>query len=405
MQYTTKQLFDILYEKVNNIYETFKDFFGEDKVDLQYDRTEEGIIHDIQVYLLSYKVAKTQDDKYDIEDDMLEKVKEHIKDYQCYIYVWWPFVTVTNEHNKSIGIKDLYARIIIQADGRIPYEQTGFTLNRATYTEIQFLSNYMHSHIKEIPKYDFKVFMSPCLGTGPIGNTINTLKVTYDKITWMLFCQELSMYVTVESLTGGPWRRLESIGAKRQSINYSGYSFYNASFTNIHDFTNIISSSDLKEFIKYYLQHGHLVISYRNNRYTYGMPYYNFIIDISNAFIAFFNKELSKRDIEASTFFTDGLLTKQIVSNGKFYVKGDGSTYDNIEAYQDKYVLTFKGKEIRTTITKNASQEEGYPVILLNNNIAMCILYTILNTINYRYNYVYNKRNQATTTSSSTIYF
>lgn len=58
MQYTTNQLFDTLYERVNTVYETFKGFFGEERVDLQYDRTEGGIIHDIQAYLLSYKVAK-----------------------------------------------------------------------------------------------------------------------------------------------------------------------------------------------------------------------------------------------------------------------------------------------------------------------------------------------------------
>ena len=406
MQYTTNQLFDTLYERVNTVYETFKGFFGEERVDLQYDRTEGGIIHDIQAYLLSYKVAKTQDDKYDIDDDMLEKVKQHIKDYRCDIYVWWPYVTITNEHNKSIGIKDLYAKIPIQVDGRIPYENTGFTLNRATYTETQFLSNFMHSHIKGIPKQKFTTFLAPCLGTGPIGNTIDTLKITYDDITWMMFCQELSLYVTVESLNGGPWHRLESVGAKKQSLKYSGYPLSAVSHSSFQSSSRIIPLSDLKEFIKYYLQHGNLSISYKNNRYTFGMPYYDFIIDISNAFIAFFNKELSKKGIDSSTCFSNGLLAKCIANNGKFYVYGDNdNTYGSTEAYQDKYVLTFKGKDIRTTITKDNNQEEGCPVILLNNNIAMDILFFILNTINYRYNYVYNKRNQTTTTSGSAIYF
>lgn len=401
MQYTINQLYDILHQNVNAIYETFKGFFGEDKVDLQHNRTETATREKIRAYLYSYKVPNSN--SYEIDDATLGRLKEYCNDSRCIIYVWWPIVTVTNEYNKSVTIKDLYAKVEIQLDGRIPYELTGFNLNRATYSQEQFLSNYMHSHIRAIPKSDFTTFMNPCLGTGPIHNTINTLKLEYSEVSWMLFCQELSMYVTVESISGGPWNRLENIGEKHKASLYSEYRFISADYAT---YGSIFPFDTLKDFTKYYLQHGHLSLSYKNNRYTIGMPFYDFIIDISNAFIDFYNEVLSKEENKIQECFNKELLVKLLAANGRFYKWGsrENNTY-NIASCQNKLVLVFKGKEIRTKITKPTQNAEGQPTILLNSNVATFILKNILNTINYRYNYVYENSEGVTTAGGPVIYF
>ena len=396
MLYTINQLYEHLYQKVQSVYEVFKDFFGEDYVDFQPRLTEgffkQSIIHKLQN--LDIKIADTAvcDFPIELSDTIVKGLEELCANYKVDIYVWWPRVTVTNEYNKSINIKDLYAKIAVQLDGRIPYENRGFGLNRATYTKDQFLSNYMFSHIEGIPKGNFESFMLPCLGTGPINNTINTLKSSYDGVTWMLFCQELAMYVTVESIKGGPWRRLETVGSNSLIPDYS--SGYGNTYMRKNVFVDIFSEETLKQFIKYYLENGHLSLNFKEGRFCCGMPYYDYIIDISNTFIDYFNEYIkNKRQLEGC--FIRNLLKRVIVSDGKFYSKEDtDSNCMSLDYYRGKKVLTFKGKEILTTITEEeATPKDTTLTIVISHNCAMYVLYHILRTINYKYrNEYYHNR-------------
>ena len=344
-------------QKVSDAYGVFKNFFGEEYVDLQSDSSNYAI------------------------------------------YVWWPKVTVTNEHNKSIVIQDLYAKIVIQSNGLIPFEYCGFKLNRATYSIEQFLSNYLHSHIQEIPKHDFSEFGSPCLGTGPIGRTIQTLKTDFDEAEWMLFCQELSMYVTVESLFGGPWKHLESVGVSRQLTGYNSFSFRSA---NPGNFLSFFSMDNLKAFFRYYLKHGHLVIAYRNSEFVCGMSYYEYIIDVSNAFISFYNNHLKADRRKLELMFRANLLNSVQVRDEKFYsISGDGSNIQNIDRYKNCFVLKFKGKDIFTTIT-DSSSSETFTTTVISNKVAMFILRNILRTINYKYRNEHNSNTAGQQSSAQT---
>ena len=349
MQHSANPIPNPDHQEVCDIYEVFKNFFGEQYVDIQ---------------------AKADSSYY-------------------LIYVWWPHVTVTNEYNQSISIQDLYAKIEINNEGRIPFEFFGFQLNRATYSQEQFLSDYMHSHIHFIPKDDFTQFQSPCLGDGPIRNTINTLKTDCDIAEWMLFCQELSMYVTVESISGGPWRRMENIGKFTIAHNYVYYNFNRSGFIYPDFFIDFMK----KEFIQYYLTHGHLSLSFRNGQFICGMPFYKFIIDISNAFISYcntiFTTESTKQKLVDSN-----LLTSLVVSDGKFYIPRNNTNLQNLNCYKDKFVLVFKGKHILTTIIDSPSNE-FFPVTVIHHTMAMDILKNILKVINYRYKNEHNNNNAA----------
>jgi hypothetical protein len=414
MEYTVNQLYQHLFEKPLSIYDTFKGFFGEDFVDIQTHQGRE--LSSFKEYLfvkICDEASITNGDKdedfnlhFEISAEQLVELENIAKDKRFIIYVWWPRVTVTNEYNKSVNIQDLYAKIEIQNDGTIPYECNGFRLNRATYTREQFLSNYMHSHINTIPKNNFTQFQVPCLGRGPIISTIGTLKNEYDEVTWMLFCQELSMYVTVESISGGPYHRMETIGNVPQNLMYSGYSF---NYTGKVDFLSLFTNDDLKKFIKYYLKHGHLSLGYMNSAFTWSMPYYEYIIDISNSFIDFYNKYYSTTAGNLDNCFSKGMLKQVIVADGKFYNEGDYNSFDinNFSEYQNKLVLTFKGKEIRTTIINNKQGSEATLTIVISNNVAMFILQKILRTINFRYKNEHNKyrRNQEATPACERVLY
>lgn len=144
MQYTIDQLCEHIYQRVYDIYDIFKGFFGEDNVDLQ-EYSEDYIRGSLSIFLQA-DATKTEgmENTYEVSDALLKRIEDNYSSFKSIIYVWWSNVTITNENDKSINIQDLYAKVGIQMDGRIPYENVGFLLNRATYTKEQFLSNYMH---------------------------------------------------------------------------------------------------------------------------------------------------------------------------------------------------------------------------------------------------------------------
>lgn len=200
------------------------------------------------------------------------------------------------------------------------------------------------------------------------------------------------MYVTVESISGGPYHRMETIGNKSQISSYRNYDF---SRVNKNEFLSLFTNDNLKEFIQYYLKHGHLSLRYINNTFTWGMPYYEYIIDISNSFIDFYNKFYSTTDQNLNNCFTNGILKQVVVANGKFYNEGENRDFNisNLDSYQGKRVLTFKGKEICTTIIDNKQDNESTPTTVISSSLAMYILQKILRTINFRYKNEYNNKN------------
>ena len=118
---------DINY--IQEIKTIFEDYFGEDKVDLQ------------------------DSDDVDVKN----------------ILVHFPSVIVTNENHKSEVIYDLFAKIQVHTSGRI---EGKFKLARTTYTKQQALSGYTHSHVPRSTLLGD--FAKPCLGSGPLNNTIFT---------------------------------------------------------------------------------------------------------------------------------------------------------------------------------------------------------------------------------------
>ena len=261
MHYTIESLQEELFQDVYRVYEVFRDFFGEAYTDLQnIPRLEIFLPHSI-----NEEFTPTE----------LQEVKSLLQDINFEILVWWPSVTVTNEHDKSILIRDLYAKVTIDINGNIPYQCAGFLLNRATFTYDQFISRYIHSHIP--PFSEVPHFSRPCLGTGPLNQTVLELKNNSDSLTWMLFCQELSLYVTVESLHGVPYIRLESLGASVVSSEYSGAFSSNSLASNtawIRAFHRVgesrgdtLAKEKYLDFIKWYLKNGHLSFTFQNDKF------------------------------------------------------------------------------------------------------------------------------------------
>lgn len=332
---------------IERVYGIFKDFFGEDFVDLQ-----EG------------------------------------NDGKKFILVYWPRVRVTNENDKYIDITDLYAKIRLNNDGTIPWEDRGFLLNRTSYTSEQFDRGYMHSHISHIPIENFTIFQPPCLGRGPILNTINTLKSDSDSINWMLFCQELSMYVTVESLHGVPYIRLETVGSRDDSYMYNTFSeFSSYGFDRrAQALKNNYGNDAIKDFYKWYIEKGHLKLGYRDGRFVQGMRFVDYMLDISNSFIDWVNSKHQNNPTPDWLFQNSTLWRGTVTDNG---ICRDSSETNrrarDYSRYVGSYVLTFKGERKNLAVVDNNSESTVEHVNILDFNIAMAILRCILININLKY--------------------
>lgn len=392
MQYTIEELRQKIFSHVLDVYAIFQNHYGEAFTDLQGLPTTKAL-----ALACSYDPAiSISDGAYSVPRSSLNSLVSHYARDLFSIYVYWPHITVSNEYDKSIDISDLYARVDICLDGRIPYENWGVLWNRSRYTSAQFVSNYMHSHIHDIPKDNFSRFQEPCLGSASIKDTIISLKSSSDVALWMLFCEELSRAVTVESIAGHPWKRLEQVGEFKPLYGYAGFTpscvdvyshIYDANYSH-HNSPYWLKKDDfyhlLKSFIAYYLSHGHLSFCFQYGRFCVGLSYFDFMVDISNAFISFYNQTLSGDSDKRKFLFQTGFLVKSLVVDKKFGA-ADSSSPQLLDSYVGQYVLTFKGHDVTLQI------DQGYhssPVltVILNHEVAMFILDKILTILNFRFN-------------------
>lgn len=369
MRYTLDELKQKLFAEVLGVYGVFKDFFGERHTDLQGLPTDEDLLS-----ALPKSTNENGETILDVPDDVYNGL---ITLNEPFILVWWPSVEVKNEYGKSIVITDLYAKIELTMDGRIPFENHGFQLNRSSFSINQFASGYVHSHIPRVHNNYYR-FQDFCLGLSPIKNTILHLKSNNELIEWMMFCQELSLCVTVESVAGGPWIGLETVGAKvmLQHQYYDDSScFCSTFFAKYH--------VEIIDFVKYYLEHGHLSLSYKDGFFCCGMPFHDFVIDMSNSFIEWFNNNCNA--YQRDSLFSEKMLLEVIVMDGCFYEYNSYNTLD-VARYGGKDLgFTFKGNRVCLHIERDMEEENVNYATILNPLEASGILNIILRIINFNY--------------------
>lgn len=398
MQYTINELKQKVFGKVFDVYGIFKDFFGERFTDLQ------EIPDDLEFKEALGNYVDVTQESFEVSNSNLRLIKESYSTLKPYILVWWPTVTVTNENDRSVDIQDLYAKITITMEGTLPWEYSGFKLTRTTFSEIQYASGYCHSHVPHfsgVPN-----FQDPCLGTGPIRHTIMDLHGQYEEALWMLFCQELSLYVTVESLRGGPYFRMESIGFRRTLSNYVDYIRYSGSFEGLANFWRHSSSKRqlfkdlLKHFTSYYLEKGHLVLNYKEGIFVSGMPFFDFIIDISNSFIDFYNQYGQAENVQ--DLYDRYILEKALAANNKFYLSDSVQNADTSLEGSEMFVFKGEMKHLHIFSEENTYTET---TTLLNWKIAGYLLGNILKIINYRYRNEHTKQlNSSSPTTAAPTY-
>ena len=361
-----------LTSKPLQIFEIFKDFFGEHRVDLQDLITKNYIRDTIED---SFNTLET------LQEAPLFDILDSLECPYCYIIIHFPEVRITNEYDKYVDVRNLWAKVKIRQKDGLLVER--FSINRSEYPISHLMSKYMHSHISCIPFSDLSLFQQPCTGTGPINRTIENLKIEFNSDLWALFCLELDKFMCTESIAGTPYHRLEAIGVGNSCYNDGFLAMFSSGWWPYE-----IKTLPIKDFIKYFLNKKKLKFSYIENSYKPGMSYVEYLILISNEFITWYNDLFNKRKVYVTfnELVVKGLLRKVIIHNNKIF---DNNTYiGNMQSYTDligKKVLTFKQKDITLTIPDIDDSENLNSVILLHENIANTILTLILKYLNCCY--------------------
>lgn len=401
-----EKLYNSLMDRPFRVLGIFNDFFGEDKVDMQgYCSLDEFKcwINTEPIYTYipynnivgmncndweMYKVMPITNLPESQVESIIHAFTNAIvrgeiidsKFNEIFILVHFPHVRVTNEHDRFVDINHLWAKVKVMTNGTL---NGGFTLNRSEYTMLHISSRYMHSHVSGIPTDNFTSFQTPCTGSGPINGTISALNRNYDEDMWNMFCLELSKYVTVESIAGTPYNYLEKLGTNYMEKGIDRFVTYLS--PDYHE--GVLSSDNLKEFVRYFINLKKLKFNYVNSSYSIGMSFIEFIVLISNEFIKWYNDQFNKGELtdKFARLKEVGILKECVICNGKIYYDKSIDNVNNYAQYIGKEVCMFKGRKVTVNITDINNAMNENKSIILNTCTALYILVTILKVLNYRY--------------------
>ena len=355
-------------ESVNTVYDIFKDFFNEVRVDLQVNKRFKSFFDNLLEEPSEFTLNKLSDYNLNAKLDVADFINTYYQEPPFFIFVHFPDVTITNEHNDSINIKDLYARIPIYWNGTL---KRRFEMIVTTYTRTLFNAGYCHSHLHTL--YGNKpCFDTPCLGTGPLVETCSVLTSNFTEDNWRLFCVELSRYVTVESLLGTPYYRMTNITDKSNNkpikVHYVHSYIWNYKELLIETIHNLISKKLLN-------------FKYVNGEYNFANSEAELIRIISNEFIAIYNDKFNKKEV---------VETLQQLANRCFIkkVKYFNDNYYFISTVIDRIpssdvLFTFKGKDIKTVVTEDITNVRQ--IYILNPDKVSYIATKLLEFINMNY--------------------
>lgn len=355
-------------ESVNTVYDIFKDFFNEVRVDLQVNKAFRKYLEDLLEEPSEFTLNRLSDYNLNTKLDIADFINTYYQEPPFFIFVHFPDVTITNEHNDSININDLYARIPIYWNGTL---NRRFEMIVTTYTRTLFNAGYCHSHLHTL--YGNKpYFDTPCLGTGPLVETCSVLTSNFTEDNWRLFCVELSRYVTVESLLGTPYYRITNITDKSNNKPIKVYYVHSYILNYKELFIETIRNLISKKLLNF---------KYVNGEYNFANSEAELIRIISNEFITIYNDKFNKKEVTETLqqLANRGFIKKVKYFNDNYYFIG--TVRDRIPS--NDVLFTFKGKDIKTVITKDITNVRQ--IYILNPNKVSYIATKLLEFINMNY--------------------
>lgn len=353
-------------EEALKVYEIFKSFFGETKVDFQIDKEFKDAVETL--------IAEDENLK-----DTLNLPLLPLCESSYIILVHFPKVTITNEKDNSVDIHDLYVKVPLDYTGK---QAKKFEMIVTTFTKVLYESNYTHSHLPlNSLSYGKAHFRRPCLGKGPIRYTCSILINENDENIWRLFCVELARYVTVESIEGVPYYKMENIGRNNSNKEII--------FSDIRYTVSSEISFIIEEAMRNLINRKVFTFKYVNNTYSFAANDASLIRLISNEFITIYNKRFNNKELYTNL---NELVRTKILIKAVFY-KGcfteEDSNQHNSYSLSTDVLFTFKNTPVKMKIIDADTTIK--PVYILNVKYINAAIRNILEFINYNYGQEYIK--------------
>lgn len=161
------------------------------------------------------------------------KIDHIIKEYSLFLLIKFKEITLKNSEGGEHIMTDLYVKIPFDVYDAKYYKLDIPSAIRMSATPVELEKGFSFSHISERPGY----FGKFCLGSGDFGNSINVLYTEALQSEWLIkdlfsIIYLLEGYISWESLSGGPYKRMEIL--------------YKKDSENIHSFLE--KSNDLRIF-------------------------------------------------------------------------------------------------------------------------------------------------------------
>lgn len=376
-----QEAFDTRYSKYLQIRNVMYNFFGEDRVDMK-------LPYDCIPVAIQHVLDQIDDTCYNQDGSLNARIirslalndipqLEHVE-----VLIYFPEVTVTNEHNESIDIQKIFIKVSISRNGTL---DGTFTMNRSCYPKDQWFASYMHSHASQSGVRNVATFTNCCLGTGPIKDTCIYLNSNFDLDFWNMFCLELNNYMPVESLAGVPYVKLMTVRGSRN--NYSYRDVETAVVTEYTLTDTFAKRGIMTSFFRYFTSLGKLKFSF-NRGYDIGMNFYDYLILISNEFIKWFNESplINKEVYNYDRLIQLGIIKKAVIKDGKIMTIHRSSSRDITTIPVGRLVCVFKGENINFECPDINDEpdipEEENPIHILAPNIASYYITRILEHLN-----------------------
>lgn len=310
-------------DNINKVYEIIKEYFGEERTDLQV-----------------------------VPENVFEMSKIWTNDVISFILIYFPEFTITNEFGENHIIRDLYIRLSLRPDGT-PYSYIDG--QRSTFTEAEVNCGYIHSHLRRSCFYEYQHF---CLGTAPIKDTLLSLNDIYSEDLWLLFCGELEEYLKTESLSGVPYIGMSEI-FNWKNIAESEYSYKCRDIINLDCISK--RKSLFREFLSYFLTHVSMDFYALFDQYNPAVNIIEFSVLLSNTFFKFCNillcEEGLAEELSMNKLIEENIICPIIIGNGRLYT---GRTAQLSPILNNGGDIVFKNKLIPKKMIKSDSEYHVY---------------------------------------------
>lgn len=321
---TLKRYYDERYEKISFIKQVLINNFGEENVDFNFE---------------SFETVKEANKEY-LENGNPPIYFSKIREYT--IIVHFPEVRVSNEDDQFIDIQDLWAKIVVDRDGRLV---NLFQLTRTTFPISHLRHDYAHSHINGIPRAG--QWLNPCLGTGPLNQTQSSLCAAYDKDLWELFAVELGIYVTVESIRGVPYRHLSYVTSSTWRMEGVNLLCMGRRIVLPRLFTD--NNKILLGFVQYLLTNNVFKLQYVGY-WDFKESNVEFYKKVSDHFIKYFNEGKFSTSVLELFRRTGILMYGKVIDNQVVKFSRGRSYSDSFDLQEGQLALRFKNQDVRIHI-------------------------------------------------------